>query len=134
MIQPLRQLDNVSSTVSDGGRGIQPPLPDFIKPVEIPPSPPRGWPRMPQDRIKAKKLLESVGVDAAVGVAWRFEPAQVKAVVARWEERNADGENLGPGWIVWRLREGPVKAQRQGAATNYLEERYRRGKARLGGE
>jgi len=81
---------------------------------------------MPQDRVEARELLEGVGVDAAVGVAWRFEPTQVRAVVARWEERNADGENLGPGWIVWRLKQGPIKVRQAQMEASWYEQRYRR--------
>ena len=129
---PARELDSVLSPAPDGGRGeVQPPLPSLVKPVGLPPSPPRTHPRMPRERQEAKDLLAAVGVDAAVGVAWQFEPAQVRAVVARWEARNEEGESLGPGWIVWRLRQGPVKAQaeRQDKEANWLERRYERGKA-----
>ena len=127
---PAPQLDSDSSPApARGGGGVQPPLPDLVKPVGLPPSPRRTRPRMPHDRQEAKELLESVGIDAAVGVAWAFEPAQVRAVVARWEERCENGDDLGPGWIVWRLKQGPVKAQ-VGRRTegDWFEERYRRGK------
>jgi hypothetical protein len=67
---PARQLDNVSSPAPDGGRGrVQPPLPGIVKPVGLPPSPPRTRPRMPRERQEAQDLLASVGVDAAVGVS-----------------------------------------------------------------
>ncbi len=132
MGQALRQPDNASSSVTDGGRGVQPPLPNLVKPVEVPPSPPRDRPRMPQGRVEARDLLASVGVDAAVGVAWQFEPSQVRAVVARWEERNVEGENLGPGWIVWRLKQGPIKVRQaqndSDRESEWFERRYQRGK------
>jgi hypothetical protein len=127
---PELQPDNVSLPAPDGGwGGVQPPIPGLIKPVVVPPSPPRARPRMPQARQQAMDLLASVGVDAAVGVAWQFEPAQIRAVVARWEARNEDGESLGPGWIVWRLRQGPIKMKESRIETSWWEERYRRGKA-----
>ena len=127
---PAPQLDSDPSPApARGGGGVQPPIPDLVKPVLIPPPPQRGRPQMPQERLEARDLLASVGVDAAVGVAWQFEPAQVKAVIARWEERCENGDDLGPGWIVWRLRQGPVKAERPREETNRWEERYQRGKA-----
>ncbi len=132
MGEPAPHLDSDPSPApARGGGGVQPPLPDLVRPVLIPPPPRRGRPRMPQERQEARELLESVGIDAAVGVAWQFEPAQVKAVVARWEERCENGDDLGPGWIVWRLKQGPVKAVQAKRETSWLERRYRRGK--LGG-
>ena len=131
---PAPQLDSDPSPApARGGGGVQPPLPDLVKPVGLPPSPRRGHPRMPQERLEARDLLASVGVDAAVGVAWQFEPAQVKAVIARWEERCENGDDLGPGWIVWRLRQGPVEAEKPRTEANRWEERYRRGKAMADG-
>ena len=42
-----------------------------------------------------------------------------------------NGDDLGPGWIVWRLKQGPVKAARARREAGWFEERYQRGK---GGE
>ena len=129
---PARQLDIVSQPTIEGeGGGVQPPLPNLVQPVVVPPSPPRARPRMPQARLEVLELLQDVGVDAAVGVAWQFEPAQIRAAVVRWEERNLDlppDKQLGPGWIVWRLRQGPMELNRHQEQTNYWWERYQRGK------
>ena len=83
---------------------------------------------MPPEREAARILLASAGLDAAVGVAWEFEPAQITAAVERWQERRIDGESLGPGWIVWRLKQGPIEARstEAGSGRDWMEERYQR--------
>lgn len=50
-------------------------------------------------------LLESMGVETARRLAAKHHPSRIEAAIALYWERLDNGDELTPGWIVWRVNE-----------------------------
>lgn len=121
-----------------GGGETQPPLLVSTHLLsEPPPSPAHSPAKSDQERREeARTLLAVLGVRKAYLLARDYEPAHIEGWVAAWQEDRNGGADIGPGALAVRIEQwGPPPAPQGNpkhldTEADWLERRYKRGKAR----
>ena len=80
-------------------------------------------------RERLERELHQRGVTSARKLALWYRLGRIELAIRAWDLQVEAGEDVGPGLLVWYIREGVEPRERdQKGAEDWLERRYRKGK------
>ena len=106
-----------------GGGGVYPSL-RLVKEDN------RLYPTTTPAQARNESDLRERGVTDALTLAMKYSTRRIEAAIQAWDLQVEAGEEVGPGLLVWYIRNSvePRTAARKGQQ-DWLEKRYQKGKA-----